>query len=247
MSMQEIKHQNYPRKGYLIAEQIIRMIKGGIYKPGAKLPPERAIAEQMKVGRPAVREALSALQIVGIVETRLGDGTYIAANESLEASILKALRLLDESDSPFETIQVRKATEIGVVHLAIRNHDREDLCEIRRLLKIHLDYGRAKRYREFIESSREFHLAIAKATKSNVLVAVTDRLLDMVNQPLWITMRVSFFENAPESIVPRMEVHEQLVDAIEDGDFLRCVELLEDHFDGLIRENYDLDRNSENE
>lgn len=252
MDWRELQQGRYPGKGRLIAEQIVGLIRKGVYKPGDKLPPERAIAEQMKVGRPAVREALSALQIVGLLETRLGDGTYVSAGQppstgqppsvgqSIDGGVLKALRLLEAGDSPFEVIQVRKAVEIGIIHLAVRNHDQDDLREIKRLLQVHLEHGRAGRYREFIASSRDFHLALARAGKSVVLTELMDQLLDMVNQPLWQTMREAFLAASPDNIRPRLEIHEQLVEALEGRDFLRCVELLEAHFDGLMEENYDL-------
>ena len=65
------------KKATYVAEQIIDAIKQGAYQIGDKLPSERDIAKQMKVSRNSVREALSALQILGVIESRPGTGTYI--------------------------------------------------------------------------------------------------------------------------------------------------------------------------
>jgi len=75
MSFQEIKQAK--TKGTYVAEQIMSAIEQGEYQIGDKLPSERAIAEQMKVSRNSVREALSALQKLGAIESRAGTGTYI--------------------------------------------------------------------------------------------------------------------------------------------------------------------------
>jgi len=61
------------KKSTYIADQIIRAVQKGIYKVGDKLPSERQIVKKTGVSRPSVREALSALQIVGLVESKSGD------------------------------------------------------------------------------------------------------------------------------------------------------------------------------
>ena len=62
-----------------VANQIIDMIANGELRAGEKLPSERQLQELLKVGRPSIREALSALQIMNICETKVGDGTYITS------------------------------------------------------------------------------------------------------------------------------------------------------------------------
>jgi len=66
-----------PKKSTLVAEWVLEQIRSQVYPEGAKLPSEREIAQTLGMSRPPVREALSALQIAGIVEIRPGDGTYV--------------------------------------------------------------------------------------------------------------------------------------------------------------------------
>ncbi|MDR7465382.1 MAG: GntR family transcriptional regulator, partial [Armatimonadota bacterium] len=74
------------KKSTHVAEQILQAIMSGQYRVGDRLPPERVLAEEMGVSRPSVREALSALQIVGVVASRVGDGTYVrSAVDTAEA------------------------------------------------------------------------------------------------------------------------------------------------------------------
>lgn len=64
-----------PRRLYRqIAEQIRGLITSGEYGVGARLPPERDLAKQLRVSRPSVREALIALEVEGLVEVRVGSG-----------------------------------------------------------------------------------------------------------------------------------------------------------------------------
>src|ERR687887_1393283 len=60
-----------------IVQQIEGLLEKGDLKPGDQLPPERQLAEQFQVSRASVREALRTLELLGIVETRAGGGTFV--------------------------------------------------------------------------------------------------------------------------------------------------------------------------
>src|SRR5687767_9663312 len=69
-----------PKRMYeQIAEQIEALIRDGTFDPGKRLPGERELAERIGVSRPSLREALIALETAGLIETRMGDGTYVRA------------------------------------------------------------------------------------------------------------------------------------------------------------------------
>ena len=74
-----------PRKvSAIAAEQIVAAIKRGVFQVGSKLPSEFELAEQMGVSRPSIREALSALQAVGLIESKPGSGNYILKTPTSE-------------------------------------------------------------------------------------------------------------------------------------------------------------------
>src|SRR4051812_10042957 len=62
-----------------IAERLAADIRSGLLAPGERLPSERELARQLEVSRASVREAIGALQVQGVVETRPGAGTFVAA------------------------------------------------------------------------------------------------------------------------------------------------------------------------
>ena len=129
------------RKHLYVAEQILRAIKEGIYKPEDKLPPERVLAEEMGVSRNSIREALSALQVLNIVESRTGDGTYVKKSVEKVDIESQILPILEESESPFKIFEARSALELGVVELAIDNASSEDIGRIEDALNHMREYA----------------------------------------------------------------------------------------------------------
>lgn len=80
MAFEKVTQTRFKKKSSFIANQILRMINTGAFKAGNRLSPERVITEQMGVSHPSLREAISALQIVGILESRPGDVTGMIGN-----------------------------------------------------------------------------------------------------------------------------------------------------------------------
>ena len=120
MQFKKLPQAQYQKRSSIIAENIVQRIRRNEMSAGMKLPPERVIAEQLGVSRPSVREAISALQIVGVLESRPGDGTYVCERIEFEDLSRKAVRVLEKNDSPLELLHARKALEIGAARLVIK-------------------------------------------------------------------------------------------------------------------------------
>lgn len=234
----KVASPGFTKKSSLIAEQILHSIKNGTYPPESKLPAERLIAEHMDVGRPAVREAISALQIVGVLDSRPGDGTYVAAALPLDVTGETGIAVLEESDSPFEVLQARKAMEIGVVYLTVRNASDEDIRRIKRVWSQKRKMALSGNYRGFIEHGRDFHLAIAEATGSRSIVSLTEGLLRMTHQPLWVNMREQYYRQDATRLQPMVRLHDEIAKAIEHRDSEKAIRLVEEHYDIQIEQHY---------
>jgi GntR family transcriptional repressor for pyruvate dehydrogenase complex len=74
MSIQPIRA---PRLHERIAQEIAQLIAAGTFKSGSRLPAERQLALSLKVSRSSLREALSALELQGVLEIRMGSGAYV--------------------------------------------------------------------------------------------------------------------------------------------------------------------------
>ncbi|MCK5093139.1 MAG: FadR family transcriptional regulator, partial [Spirochaetes bacterium] len=75
----DIKPIETKKRYVLVIDQILDLIRDGAFKTGDKLPPERIMATKLKVSRPSVREAYCVLEIVGILESKVGSGTFVKA------------------------------------------------------------------------------------------------------------------------------------------------------------------------
>src|SRR5690554_6170656 len=65
-----------------VAKRLLEIFTRGDIEPGTRLPPERQLSASLGVGRSAVREALAALELLGIVDVRPGSGTYLRGSAS---------------------------------------------------------------------------------------------------------------------------------------------------------------------
>jgi len=164
------------KKVYMeIVEQIQKLIKDGRLKPGDKLPPERILAKKLGVSRPPLREALSALEILGIIESRGGKGNII--RDSFDPDALKQrFRELEQEESPFEILEARKMIEMQITALAAKKATEEDIAAIQGSLeKMKNVFPNISKVMEF---DREFHLNIAKAAHNSVLFSMMGYLAD---------------------------------------------------------------------
>lgn len=230
----------FKSKGAIIAEQILAKIKSGEYPSGTKLPAERLIAEQVAASRPSVREAISALHIVGIIERHPGDGNYVSSELSLDDLSLQATRILEESDSPYEILQARKVVETGSVRLAIKEASDQDINKITSVWEEKYKIGLAGDYEAYTRLGKKLHLAIAEATQNRIIISMVDRLLDISTQPLWQNMRKIYYEKDPVRIEQMLDIHDRIVKAIQRRNSHEAILALEADFDTVLEQFYNM-------
>ena len=242
MVFEKLSHSVFKKRSSIIAEQIVKKIRNDVYPAGSKLPAERMIAEQMGVSRPSVREAISALQIVGIVTSRPGDGTYVADSFGNEELASQAFEVLEESESPLIVLQARKAMEIGVARVAITVAGDREVENIQAAWQERYEKGKKGDYESFLRYGKSFHLTIAQATGNHLIVSIMENLLDATNQPLWVHMRRTYYKAGQQRIEKMLQIHNQIVEAIRRRDADRAILALEEHFDILINQVYTSDQ-----
>lgn len=151
-----------------IAYEIINMIRTQQYKPGDKLPPERELAEQLNVSRPSIREALRALAIVNIVETRHGAGTYITSLQTdLLVEHLDFIFALDHSTF-LNLIQARQVLEVGLAGWAAEKITDDEIRELWAFFeRTHTNVDPFSK--EFAEADYELHAMIATYARNPIM------------------------------------------------------------------------------
>ena len=170
-----------------IARQIADAVQNETFKVGARLPPERALAEELNVSRASVREALSALEILGIVESRSGNGTFIRRPPT-EWTYLGTIfeEFVAHEDSPHEVLDARRMLEPAVAQLAAERATAEQIGQI----EMHLQaIARATQTGQSrAEADTNFHLAIAASTGNSVLVRQVQMLVASMQSRLWTSL-----------------------------------------------------------
>jgi GntR family transcriptional repressor for pyruvate dehydrogenase complex len=150
------------------------------------------LGKQPGVGRASLREALKALEIMGMIETRLGDGTYVCKrSEFLFRPLLWAITSSSETDV-HELIEARRLIEAELAALAAERASSEDL----RLIGIHLDkmetaHGSAA---EFLEADIDFHLAIGQAAHNSILLNALHLIRNLLQKWIGATLKLDGVE-----------------------------------------------------
>ena len=227
MSFQRIATK---KKSVYVAEQIAAAIRRGTYRSGDRLPPERVIAEQMAVSRPSVREALSALQIAGMLESRPGDGTYVAATRETGDAVVS---LLEREESPIEALEARRLIERAIVQAAAARMTPQSLTELARALEGLRQATRARDFQALSATNGPFHLAIVRAVGNDLLESAVRPLMEVMERRLAHEMRGRDYALNKAFYDEIYRVHEDIYLALESGDSSRAADAMDRHFDAI--------------
>src|SRR5204863_9927152 len=189
-----------------VADQLRALIDSGEYAVGSRLPTERDIAEQLKVSRPTVREALIALEVEGRVRIRVGSGIYVSEPAAL-ASPLPASAMIS---GPLELLRAREFIEGAIAEQAARVATPDDIERIDASLEAMATVqhpGEASMIHD-----RAFHIAVAGCLDNAVLVRVVGELFDQRLNPYFAKL-AHYFENL-ESWNAALAEHRAIRDAI---------------------------------
>src|SRR3954464_4102348 len=189
-----------------VADQLRALIDSGEYAVGSRLPTERDLAEQLKVSRPTVREALIALEVEGRVRIRVGSGIYISEPASPGQPPSTSATI----EGPFELLSAREFIEGAIAEQAARVAGPEDLERIDTALASMASVphpGEASMVHD-----RAFHIAVAGSLGNAVLVRVVGDLFDQRLNPYFAKL-AHYFEN-PESWGAALAEHRAIRDAI---------------------------------
>lgn len=210
-----------------VVDEILRSIREGRYRVGDQLPPERTLAEQLGVGRAAVREALSALQIMDIIERRIGNGTYIQSDVNSAVGLEPTLRALRENKSLGEVWEARKSVEIILAKLAVEKADERDISSLQEILERIEEAITQKNYDDYADADRDFHLRFASTAKNPFLQQALSPLLAITHQQVATQVNSQYMTQHGEDMV---EEHRAMLEALETKDKSGIAQVVEHHF-----------------
>ena len=205
MPLETIEHKRLYRQ---VADQLRTLIEEGEFAPGARLPPERELAEKLGISRPTVREALIALEVEGKIRIRVGSGVYVAENPPLAQ--VQAV----QAEGPFEVLRARELIEAAIAQEAALRASPEDVAALRAILSTMAGAGHPGE--EVIRLDRNFHLTIAGILGNELLVRMVGELFDQRINP-YFSQLASHFENQASWGQALIE-HRAVCDRIAAGD-----------------------------
>jgi GntR family transcriptional repressor for pyruvate dehydrogenase complex len=214
-----------PIKKTRVYEEIVAKIKDmlekGRLKSGDQLPGERELSEVFQVSRSSVREALRTLETQGFLESRQGDGTYIASKpvESLVSSLASVI--FSEKDSQMELFEMRRLIEPQIAFLAAERATQEEIAMMEQALV--LQEEAVARGETGTDGEKSFHYIMGKATKNKVLLRLTDSMRDLLAESRDKYLQV---EGRPGKSISR---HRQVLDAIKAGDGELAAQVMLEH------------------
>jgi len=192
-----------------IVSQIQGLLERGELQPGDQLPPERQLAEQFQVSRASVREALRSLELLGIVETRAGGGTFV--RQATAGDLARPLSaLMSRGHSVADIIEVRGLIEPAIAARAAERIGAAELAELRVILNAQAaKIGSGEPYAE--EDAR-FHELIGQAARNELLVTMLGVIWDVLrsSREEWLQSnhRAHRSIDAHERILAALEAHD---------------------------------------
>lgn len=197
-----------------LASEVVRQLIDGVLAnrigAGERLPSERSLAEMLGVGRSVVREALKSLTVLGLIEVRQGDGTYLRGSEA--GFLTRAIEwgLLLGAHEAMDLVEARCHLEAIITALAGTRRSDADLEDLYRLMG---EMEASKHDNErFVAADMAFHAKVAEASGNSTLQRIMLSIASLLR--VWIG-RVMQQET---NFTPTCEEHRRVLAAIEAGD-----------------------------
>lgn len=189
-----------------IAEQIGDMIRSERYRAGDRIPPERDLAKLLGVSRPSVREAMIALEAAGLIEVRVGDGTYVR-EAGASAMVMPWSAGADPGPGPLEQFQARRLIETDVAARAAISATASEIQELAELVaEMERVYPTLDDFNDKL--GFRFHTSLARAARNGVLTNVVEYLWTLRDSDMWrhLRRRVVTPENRRQVVIDRREI-----------------------------------------
>lgn len=184
---------------------------------------------QTNVSRSSVREALSALELAGVIERRPGDGTYVKTvpRPGLGESVWQ--RLLEEGEGALEALEARRAIEPGLVALACERITQPDLAELDQCLAGMEASAGEFDVDGFLDHDARFHGLLARYSGNYWLGEMMEALLAAMKRRLWHALKTRCFTSR-EHLADTLLVHRRIREALAARDAAAARGWMEEHF-----------------
>jgi DNA-binding FadR family transcriptional regulator len=225
--LRDIKPLTKPPSLHVTVQESLRSyIEDNQLKAGDALPPESILAQQLGVSRNSVREAIKALESVGILETRRGIGVFVKQFSFQPLLDNLAYGLGDALRDVEELRDLRRVLETGLIHKTVEMISEEDLAALRQVTERMRQ--RAERNESFAEEDEQFHRLLFRCQNNRMLTG----LIEVFWRAFY---KASNFANLANSDpLSTWRDHHEIVEAVAARDVERARERLDKHYEGIL-------------
>ena len=176
LPVRPIQKQSIPEA---IIQELKSLIDSGYITQGNKLPSERELAKMLDVSRPSLRIAIKALSLLGILENRQGDGTYLTNSDQWPIEPLSIILSLHKG-ALMDIFEARECVENTCAGYAAIRRDEGDLNEMKRILDLmRATFNDPDKY---IKHCLNFHKAVILSAKNPVLIDLTEKIYKLLEE-----------------------------------------------------------------
>lgn len=207
-----------------VSDQVYRQLRdnvlNGVWKAGDKIPSENQLVMLFGVSRASIRMAIQRMITLGLLESRVGNGTYVKLF-SPGGFINEIVSLTLRPDDQIEIMEFRRALEIEALRLAVQRATDEDL---RNLEEIHTRARKAFRELDletYFKEDMQFHMQIFRMSKNSIFISTVETLGDVLFPHFYSVARDFFKTNEVPS--DESDQHTIIVNALKNRDVKTCV------------------------
>lgn len=215
-----------------VINRLIELCIRGSLTPGERLPSERSLSNQFKVSRASLREAITALEVAGIVLVKPGNGIFLS--ENVLENIFK-ISDISASFSPLEILEARSLIEPNIAGLAAERRAHKDLASLREANEL-MEF-RLNEDLDSWDADWGFHEALVKATQNLSLYEILKNFQEQMNSPVWALIRARNLKRDNHG-KKYLQEHKLIFNSIQDKNSEEAISLMQTH---LLHVNQDLD------
>lgn len=217
-----------------VGEQVFEIMKKAIkeekWKPGEKIPSEVELSSMFGVNRLTVRTAMQRLIGMGLLETRVGDGTYVK-EFSFEQYLERASEFYLGPELLDQVYEFRNAIELEASRLAVLHATEEDLDELETacqkfegLKKQYLEQPLEETFQEVVKADMEFHKKICEISHNELFAYAFLMMQELFSQYVELTLkdRLEYWEKQNKKGEPWNDLHWVICTSIRNRDFEAC-------------------------
>jgi len=216
-----------------ISTQMMELIIEGQWPPGEKIPGEISLSEQFQVSRNSVRESIKALEIVGLLVSMPGRGTFVSENAADRIRLIRFHSSLDAADvevALIELLEARLIVEPGLCWYAANHGNPAYIAEMESIVDRSLDAADHNEYH--FELGMAFHEKLYETSENSIL----NEMFASIHEKFVIARREVYFKvNKKEILVKELHEHKVIVEYIKAGDGDAAAEAMRDHLAKPLR------------